>query len=48
MVTITEVVLCILADSVSMITSVQDAVTKLYGCIVELKIKAEFEDGCVV
>ena len=25
----------------------KDTVTKLYGCVAEIKMKAEFEDGCV-
>ncbi len=30
------------------ITNMQDAVMKLYKCVVEIKIKAEFKDGCVM
>lgn len=28
------------------VTTVQDAVTKLYKCVVEIKMKAHVEDGC--
>lgn len=35
---------CLLTDVVN--ATVQDAVTKLYSCVVEIKMKAEFEDGC--
>lgn len=37
---------CLSVDNRDYVTTVKDAVTKLEKCALEIKIRAEFEDGC--